>query len=149
MTNMILILIIVVLLVAYLVWTTIYITNKYLVPKNNIREMELKNAKYELFSTISVESINEYLNLYFEEYIKRYIAVKFILKKINYIKEEDCETLVKDITKVIYIEISELYIFYIRMIYAVNSDDDLLKFINTKVRNLAVEHISSYNSSRE
>lgn len=146
-TNMIFILIIVSMILAAFIWTVIYITDKYLIPKNNIKELELKNETYNLFAQISVEKVNEYINNYFEEHVKQYIAMKFVLKRQNYIKESECDILVKDLTKVIYIEISELYLFYIRMIYKINTDEDLLKFINIKVKNIAIDYIASFNSS--
>ena len=147
MVNMIILFIIVMLVLSTFVWCTIYITKNYLIPKNNIRENELKNEKYSLFSAISIEAIEASLNAYFEGYIKRYITRKFMIRKVNYIKDEDCEILVKDLTKIIYIEISELYVFYIRMIYSINTDDDLLKYINLKVKNIAVDQITNYNNS--
>ena len=147
MMNYIIILIIVILIIAYLIWTTMYITKKYLIPKNELKEIEMKNQKYELLSTISVKAINEHITEYFTNHIQRYITYKFISKKINYIREEDTEILIKDITKLIYLEISELYIFYIKMIYSINTDDDLLKYINSKVKEIALDSITSYNSA--
>ena len=117
MMNYIMILIIVILILSFFVWSTIYITKHYLEPKNKLEEMKIKNDKYNLFSTLSIEAINQYLDEYFERYIQNYISMKFLVRKITYIKEEDCETMVRDITKVIALEISELYIFYIKMIY--------------------------------
>ena len=147
MINSIITLIIAILIIAYLVWATMYITKKYLIPKNELKELETKNHKYELLSTISVKAINDHITEYFTDHIQRYIAYKFISRKINYIREEDSEILIKDITKLIYIEISELYIFYIKMIYSINSDDDLLKYINSKVKEIAIDSITSYNSA--
>ena len=109
--------------------------------------MKIKNEKYNLFSVLSIESINQYIDEYFERYIQRYISMKFIVRKIEYIKEEDCEIMVRDITKVIALEISELYIFYIKMICNISNDEDLLKFINSKVKSIAVDQVSAFNSS--
>lgn len=147
MINYIIILIIVILVLSFLVWNTIYITKHYLEPKNKLEDMKIKNEKYNLFSTLSIESINLYINQYIENHIKDYISMKFFVRKITYIKEEDCEILVKDITKLIMLEISELYIFYIKMIYNISTDEDLLKFINLRVKLIAVEEVSTYNSS--
>ena len=147
MMNYIIILLIVLLLLSFFVWSTIYITKHYLEPKNKLEEMKIKNDKYNLFSTLSIEAINQYLDDYFEGYIQKYISMRFMVRKITYIKEEACETMVRDITKVIAFEISELYIFYIKMVYNISTDEDLLKFINSKVKIVAVEQVSAYNSS--
>lgn len=147
MMNYIIILLIVVLVLSFFIWSTIYITKHYLEPKNKLEEMKIKNDKYNLFSTLSIEAINQYLDDYFERHIQQYISMKFLARKITYIKEEDCETMVRDITKVVALEISELYIFYIKMIYNISTDEDLLKFINSKVKIVAIEQVSAYNSS--
>lgn len=147
MMNGIYALIITVLIVAYLIWATIYITKKYLIPKNENKQMELKNQKYNLLSTLSVESINTALTEYFTDYLQKYIAYKFMARKINYINEENVELMIKDITKLIYLEISELYIFYIRMIYSINEDEDLLKYINSKVKEVSIDLVTNYNTS--
>lgn len=149
MMNGIYLIIITVLILAYLLWATIYITTKYLIPKNENKLMELKNEKYNLFASVNTESVNVNITEYFTNHIQKYIAYKFISRKINYIREEDVETMIKDITKLIYIEISELYIFYIKMLYSINNDDDLLKYINLKVKEISIELITNYNSSMQ
>lgn len=112
----------------------------------DIKDKEVKNKKYELFINIDPDKIDEALNKYFETYINRYITYKFIANKSIYIKQEQVETMVRDVTKLIYINISELYIFYINMIGSVNGDDErLLEFIHTRVKNIAVETVSAYN----
>lgn len=149
MMNGIYLIIITVLILAYLLWATIYITTKYLIPKNENKLMELKNEKYNLFASVNTESVNVNITEYFTNHIQKYIAYKFISRKINYIREEDVEIMIKDITKLIYIEISELYIFYIKMLYSINNDDDLLKYINLKVKEISIELITNYNSSMQ
>ena len=149
MMNGIYLIIITVLILAYLLWATIYITTKYLIPKNENKSMELKNEKYNLFASINTESVNANITEYFTNHIQKYIAYRFMSKKINYIREDDIEIMIKDITKLIYIEISELYIFYIKMLYSINNDDDLLKYINLKVKEISIELITNYNSSMQ
>lgn len=147
MINGIIVLIIVILIIGYFTWATIYITKKYLIPKNEIENMKLKNEKYNLFSRLSIPDIDNQIRSYITDYLQRYIAYKFISKKIEYIRDEDVETMIKDITKLIYIEISELYIFYIKMVYTINEDEDLLKYINSKVKEISIELVTNYNSA--
>lgn len=125
-----------------------WIGYNYLNEKNRIRELETKNEKYNLFTNISPEAVNNSINEYINTYIHKYITFKFIINKQIYIKDEECSAMVRDITKLIYIEISELYVFYIKIITNIETDDDLLKFLNTRVKELCIEAISDFNSSR-
>lgn len=149
MVREIIFLVYIILILGFFTWATIYITDKYLIPKNKIREMEAKNQKYNLLSTISVEAVQKYIKDYIEEKINNYIMYKFISQRKNYIRDEDMEIMIKDVTKLIYLEISELYVFYIKLIYSINDDDSLLKYINMMVKELSIELVSNYNSSME
>ena len=143
---------IIVSVILILVFTTInirYITQKYLIPKNELKDKELKNQKYTLLSTLSVDAMEEYIDLYFTKHVQNYITYKFIAKGSRYIKNDECEILITDVTKLIYLEISELYIFYIRMIYSINEDDDLLKYINMKVKETALRSVTDFNSAMQ
>lgn len=121
----------------------------YLNTKNEIREKEVKNKKYELFMNISPELMQQSLDSYFELYVNRYITYKFLSKKEMYIKQDEVDKMIKDLTKLIYIEISELYVFYISIIYSIENDDSLLKYIKNKVENTCIDAVSSYNRSLE
>lgn len=120
---------------------------KYLNEKNRIRDLEVKNEKYNLFTSISPEIVNSSINEYINTYIQKYITFKFIINKQIYIKDEECAIMVKDVTKLVYMDISELYIFYIKIITNIENDDDLLKFLNRRVKELSIEAISNFNSA--
>ena len=119
----------------------------YLNRKNEILEKDVKNKKYQLFKDIDIEIVKNCIDSYFESYINRYITYKFLSKKIMYINSEEVETMISDTTKLIYIQISELYIFYINMIQSIKNDEDLLSFIHNKVENITVEIVTNYNNS--
>ena len=139
-----------VLYIITLVITTYIILTKlfpYLDKKNEIKDKEIKNKKYELFKDIDTDIIKQALDSYFEGYVNRYITYKFLSKKEMYIKSEEAEKMVNDITKLICIQISELYVFYITMIYSINNDEDLVQYIHNKVENTCIEAITNYNSS--
>ena len=128
----------------YIILTKLF---PYLDKKNEIRDKEIKNKKYELFKDIDTDIIKQTLDAYFEGYVNRYITYKFLSKKEMYIKSEEAEKMVNDITKLICIQISELYVFYITMLYSINDDEDLVQYIHNKVENTCIEAITNYNSS--
>ena len=132
---------------------TYFIVAKQIVPylnkKNQIREKEITNKKYELFNNIDIEFISEKLDKYFEKSVNRYIVYKFISNKAIFIDSDDTETMINDLTKFIVIDISELYVFYISMISAINNQEDLIRFIKNKVQNTTIEAVSNFNKSEQ
>lgn len=129
----------------------IYLFIKYIMPylnkKNENKEKEIKNKKYELFKDLDPDIMKESIDKYFKSEVNRYIAYKFIANKSMYIKTDEINEMIKDVTKLIYIEISELYVFYIKMTRSIDSDDDLLEYIHNRVQNICIEAVSNFNST--
>lgn len=119
----------------------------YLNEKNSIRKQELKIKEYEMYSKVDINEVSNIVDNYFQKYINRYITYKFIAKKKIYVKQDEIELMVRDITKVISIQISELYIYYIKFLQNINNEEDLIKFIHSKVSELTIESVSSFNNS--
>ena len=121
----------------------------YLITKNKIEDMRIINEKNILLANIDITSINEKLDKYFEDYIERYIVYKFIANKVVYINQDEVDEMVKDLTKRIVMDMSELYIFYLQLNTPINSDDDIISAVFTRVQELAVEKVSTFNSDVE
>ena len=119
----------------------------YLNEKNSIRKQELKIKEYEMYSKVDINEVSNIVDNYFQKYINRYITYKFIAKKKIYVKQDEIELMVRDITKVISIQISELYVYYIKFLQNINNEEDLIKFIHNKVSELTIESVSSFNNS--
>jgi hypothetical protein len=127
-----------------MIWLKVY---PLLVKLVEDRDKSIKNKKYEIFNSVDIEEVQKKIDDYFESYISTYITYKFISKKINYIKADDIELMVKDITKMIYLEISELYVYYISLVYSLDDDDSLLKYIHKRVQNICIATVSNYNKT--
>lgn len=115
----------------------------------NIKNQDVKNKKYELFSRLDPKLLEQSVDDYLNTYINRYITYKFIANKVMYINQEEVEKMIKDITTVVNIQISELYIFYIKCITAISSDEDLLEYTHSKISNLVIEAVTSFNSAMQ
>ena len=125
----------------------IFIIKPYINEKNRIREIELKNKTYELFASIDPEAVQKELDTYFERYVNRYITYKFIANKVIYIKQDDIEKMVRDTTKLIMIEISELYIYYIKILRSIDNNEDLIQYIYSRVSTITIDTVANYNSA--
>lgn len=125
----------------------VFIIKPYMNEKNRIREIESKNKTYELFASIDPEAVQKELDTYFERYVNRYITYKFIANKVIYIKQDDIEKMVSDTTKLIMIEISELYIYYIKLLRAIDNNEDLIQYIYSRVSTITIDTVANYNSA--
>ena len=112
----------------------------------NLKDTELKNKKYELFSTIDSEKVSDIFNNYIDEYVTRYITYTFVASKAVYIKDKEVTDMINNVTKNIVIDMSELYLFYAHLLYSINNTDDLVSFIKNKVSNSVIEFVANYNS---
>ena len=125
----------------------VFIVKPYMYEKNRIREIESKNKAYELFASIDPEAVQKELDTYFERYVNRYITYKFIANKVIYIKQDDIEKMVSDTTKLIMIEISELYIYYIKLLRSIDNNEDLIQYIYSRVSTITIDTVANYNSA--
>ena len=114
-----------------------------------IRNKEVENKKMELYLNISPELMEKEIDKFIDDYVKRYIVYRFMSRKIIYINDEECEKMVKSVTENILIELSELYLFYLRTLTDIPDDDALIRVVNTKVKNKCIEQVLDYNSSLE
>lgn len=121
----------------------------YLNKKNEIREKEIKNEKYRLFNDVNIEYIDEKIDKYFEKFVNRYIVYKFISNKVTFINGDDTEAMINDLTKLIVIDISELYVYYISMTTTIGNQQDLIRYIKNKVQNTTIEAVSNFNKSEQ
>ena len=78
----------------------------------------------------------------------RYIAYKFVANKMTFINNDDTETMIKDLSKLIIIEMSELYLNYIKLVTAINTDEDYIRYIHSRVQNVVIENVSSFNKAQ-
>jgi hypothetical protein len=124
-----------------------FIVRPYLEQMAHNNEIHVLNEKYALFNSINADDVKTRLDKYFEEFVNKYIVYKFISKKITYIKDAEVEQMVTDLTKLIALDISELYIFYIKLNTSVSTQDDLLVYIKSKVQADVVDAVSSYNKA--
>ena len=136
-----------IMIVGVFIYGLVFIVKPYMNEKNRIREIESKNKTYELFASIDPEAVQKELDTYFERYVNRYITYKFIANKVIYIKQDDIEKMVSDTTKLIMIEISELYIYYIKLLRSIDNNEDLIQYIYSRVSTITIDTVANYNSA--
>lgn len=113
----------------------------------DLKDKKIKISKYELYNKVNIEVVNNEIDAYIQRYIDRYILYKFIANKIIYIKQEDTNAMIKDITTNIALDISDLYLYYISLVYSYDTDEELITFIKSKVTNATIEYVTNYNAT--
>ena len=113
----------------------------------DLKDKKIKISKYELYNKVNIEVVNNEIDAYIQIYIDRYILYKFIANKIIYIKQEDTNAMIKDITTNIALDISDLYLYYISLVYSYDTDEELITFIKSKVTNATIEYVTNYNAT--
>lgn len=116
--------------------------------KNKLKEMEIKNNQYSLFSNLEPKLIEEEIDNLIDKYINIYYINYMIPNNIDYLRKDYIEKMVKELTKQIIMDISELYVFYIKCLTSIKSDQDLLTYIHKKVKEHVLTFVTDYNKPK-
>ena len=114
--------------------------------KENIKNKELKIEESKLYSNIDINEVNALLDKYFDDRVKSYMLNNFIKNKVSYVNAEQKRAMVRDLTKSTILDISELYIYYIKLLHNLNTDDDLTSFIYVMISKYTEENVAALNS---
>ena len=114
-----------------------------------IKNKQVENDKMRLFMQMSPDLMEKELDKLLDDYVKRYIIYKFVANKIQFISSEAAETMVKDVTELVLINISDLYVFYLRMISDIKDDESLILQINSRVKNKCIDEVADFNRGIE
>ena len=121
----------------------------YLKEKNNIRVFELENYKMDLFMKIDPKFAETQIEELIKKYINDYVVVNFLIHDVDYIRKEEIENMLKSVYQKILVELSELYIFYIKIIVNIQNEEDLAMYIRKKTKDQILEFVTEFNKPRE
>ena len=150
MQNMVFNNIIAALIFIYVAGFSVYVFNKvmnHLEENRNLRRLEIQNKKCELQMRMDPKLAEKEIEDLAKDYLNQYALVNFITKQIPFIREQEVNEMIRYLDKQILLEISELYIFYIRCIVNINDEDDLLAFIDRKVKEQVLEFVTNFNGN--
>lgn len=150
MQNMVFNNIIAALIFIYVAGFSVYVFNKvmnHLEENRNLRRLEIQNKKCELQMRMDPKLAEKEIEDLVKDYLNQYALVNFITKQIPFIREQEVNEMIRYLDKQILLEISELYIFYIRCIVNINDEDDLLAFIDRKVKEQVLEFVTNFNGN--
>lgn len=114
----------------------------------DIKDKVIENDKYRLFAQMNTDAIREEINKMIESYVSKYALYNFVYPNVNYITNEGGITCIKEVTKTIILEMSELYVFYFKILYNIQDEDDLLKHIKELVEDYVMAYAAEYNNNK-
>ena len=121
----------------------------YLNQKQKIKTEEIKNNQYNLFMQIDAELVEGEIDKLIKKYLNEYVLYEIIMNNIDYVRKDKVEEMIRYLDKKIMIEIYELYIFYIKLLRNINNDEDLLEYVNKKVKEHVLNFVTDFNSPKE
>ena len=114
----------------------------------DIKDKVIETDKYRLFAQMNTDAIREEINKMIESYVSKYALYNFIYPNVNFISNEAVNTCVKEVTKSVILEMSELYVFYFKILYNIQDEDDLLKHIKELVEDYVITYAADYNINK-
>lgn len=124
------------------------IIKPYLDEKNKINKMNVENEKMKILSTLDPKIALEEVIKLIDTYIDNYVLHKFIVYRIDYIKKDDIEKMIKDLDTKIFVELSELYLFYIRIITNISTEEELIQFLHKKISERVLKFTVEFNKPK-
>lgn len=121
------------------------IVRPYLNRLNDLKEKQIKNELYRLYTDIDPDAVQENVNNLVDNKLTDYIAVNIRTRESMYMNSQDIDTMIKNVSADIYINLSDMYITLIKMIYNINSDEDLIVYINNIVKMRSIPIIVNNN----
>ena len=126
-----------------------YFANKLITRKYNQRDFELELEKYKFFGSVDTKKVQEEIDNLINKYFAYYVLYNIEAPGKKYIKEDEINQGIKDITKNIILEMSELYSFYFRMLYDIESEEQLTAKIHEMVTDTMIAYSADYNRPKE
>lgn len=115
----------------------------------DIKERVVENNKYQLFAQMSTTVAKEEIDKMIESYVAKYALYNFVYPNVTYITNEEGNKCIREVTKQVILEMSELYVFYFKILYNIQDEDDLLKHINDLVEEYVLSYAANYNQPKE
>jgi len=113
--------------------------------RNEIEANDIKNNLYKLYTELDPDVIHQNIDNLIDKEIAKYMVINIRTRESQYMNSQDIDNMVKNVSANIYLNLSDMYITFIRLVYNVNSSDDLIIFINDAVKMRAIDVVAENN----
>jgi len=126
-----------------------YLYYKFTNKRQSQKDFELELEKYKFFASVDTKAIKDEIDNLVNQYFSYYVLYNFEAYHKDYIKKDEMDKGIRDITKNIVIEMSELYSFYFRMIYNIDTEEQMTSKVFELVTDTMIAYASDYNKPKE
>lgn len=113
--------------------------------KNDIREMEITNERYRLYTDIDLPRCEEAINEILKFYLDRWVLTNITINGQEYIKSDQVDELIKYIVIKFISEMSDIHLFYIKCITNIDDDESLTRWVRNKTKLIVLDFITEFN----
>ena len=113
------------------------------IEERKLKELELR--KTDMYSYIDPIKLDNILNEWIHNYVQKYILNNITIHNIEFINQDMTKRMIKDVTNQIILEMSDMYVSYLKLKYNMNKQDDLIKYIYNMVMDDSLIAVSEYN----
>lgn len=113
--------------------------------KYDLKAIELENEKISNFMKMDPKVAEDEIDTFISKYIDEYVLKNFIINKITYIKEQQANEMIRYVEKRVLVDLSELYVFYIKILVTINDENDLITYIDKKVKDHVLIKLTDFN----
>lgn len=113
--------------------------------KLKIKEKEIQNDTYNIFMKLDPKLAETAIDDLIQSKLDDYVVTNIIANDIQYMKKQHVEDMVKTLTKNLVLNMSEVYVFYCKIITNIDTDDDFIRFIHKKVKDHTLIFVTEFN----
>jgi len=137
-------------LITIVLLVIIFFGNKIMEKVLNIKKDQLELEKEKMYMTVDPDLVNKTIDDHIKAKIDKYLLDHGIIDNNGYITQETISEMIHDITKDIYLHLSDLYKTYILLVTKeVEDENTILKFIRDKVKYQVINIAAEVNPPRE
>lgn len=125
-----------------------YFINKGIDSITEINKMKIMNRQYEIYMDVDIKKTEEMIDELVQKHMAEYVLREIIAQQVEYITKDQIESMIKAIDKSILLSLSDLYVFYIKLLTKVDSERDLIAYIHHKTNEHVLSYVTEFNKTK-
>ena len=111
----------------------------------SIKDRQVKNDLYTLYMNIDPDLIQAAIDHMIDLKLSEYILINITTRENQYMNSTDIDKMIKTVSAEVYLNLSDLYITYIKMLVEIKTDDDLMIYVNKAVKMRSIDLVKNNN----